>query len=194
MPESPIDPKLMQETRLPLAGLRVLDLTLARAGPDLRPPPGRLGRRRHPDRAPGPAATASAARATASIQNLHRNKRGFRLDLKNPAGPRRVPRLVATADIVVENMRPQVKHRLRIAYDDLKAINPRLDLRHRSPASARTARTAKRARRRPDRPGHGRADDASPASRASGPMRVGIPINDLAAGNLLAMGIIDGAL
>ena len=33
MPESPIDPKLMQETRLPLAGIRVLDLTLARAGP-----------------------------------------------------------------------------------------------------------------------------------------------------------------
>ena len=35
-------------------------------------------------------------------------------------------RLVKTADIVVENMRAQVKHRLKVSYDDVKAVNPRI--------------------------------------------------------------------
>ncbi|MFX7686456.1 CoA transferase, partial [Acinetobacter baumannii] len=58
--------------------------------------------------------------------NLHRNKRSLSIDLKNPAGHAAFLRLVRTADILVENMRTQVKHRLKIAYEDLKDLNPRL--------------------------------------------------------------------
>ena len=120
----------MQETRLPLAGLRVLDLTLARAGPTcvrhladwgadiIRvEPPRQHGR---PRRRRATASTASTCTATSAA---------IALDLKHPDGHAAFLKLAATADVLVENMRVQVKHRLKIAYDDLKELNPRLDLR-----------------------------------------------------------------
>jgi crotonobetainyl-CoA:carnitine CoA-transferase CaiB-like acyl-CoA transferase len=60
------------------------------------------------------------------FQNLHRNKRGLALNLKFEAGRNVLRRLVAQADVVVENFRPDVKHRLGIDYESLKAVNPRL--------------------------------------------------------------------
>jgi formyl-CoA transferase len=60
------------------------------------------------------------------FQNLHRNKRGISIDLKSNEGRDLFYRLVETADIVVENMRPSVKHRLSVDYDSLRAINPRI--------------------------------------------------------------------
>src|SRR3546814_6446718 len=59
------------------------------------------------------------------FQNLHRNKRGMTLNLKNPDGIAVFKRLVEKADVVVENFRPDVKQRLGIDYDSLSAINPR---------------------------------------------------------------------
>ena len=60
------------------------------------------------------------------FQNLHRNKRAISLNLKSPEGHAAFMRLVKTADVVLENMRANVKHRLKVSYDDCKAVNPRI--------------------------------------------------------------------
>ena len=63
-------------------------------------------------RRPAPMASAAPRDGFDSV-NLHRNKRGIALDLKHPDGHAAFLKLAATADVVVENMRMQVKHRLR---------------------------------------------------------------------------------
>ena len=68
----------------------------------------------------------AADRHGGDFQNLNRNKRSLTLNLKKPEGLLRS--LVATADVVVENWRPDVKARLGLAYEDLRAINPRIIL------------------------------------------------------------------
>jgi crotonobetainyl-CoA:carnitine CoA-transferase CaiB-like acyl-CoA transferase len=60
--------------------------------------------------------------------NLHRNKRSLTLNLKEQAGHEIFMRLVKSADVVVENFRPDVKGRMGIAYERLKAANPRIIL------------------------------------------------------------------
>src|SRR5689334_15846419 len=118
MPESPVDPKLAQETRLPLAGLRVLDLTLARAGPTCVRHLADWGAEIIRVEPPASADGFGGDRDGFDSVNLHRNKRSICLDLKNPAGHAAFLKLAKTADVLVENMRMQVKHRLKIAYDD----------------------------------------------------------------------------
>jgi crotonobetainyl-CoA:carnitine CoA-transferase CaiB-like acyl-CoA transferase len=114
-----------------LANLRILDLTRVRSGPTccrifadfgadvikIEAPPG-----------VDPNEGMSGARDGSDMQNLHRNKSSITLNLKAPAGLAVFKRLVATADVVVENFRPDVKDRLGIAYEDLRAINPRIIL------------------------------------------------------------------
>ena len=58
--------------------------------------------------------------------SLNRSKRSVTLDLKSDAGKEALHKLLATADVVVENMRPGVRNRLGCSDDDLKKINPRL--------------------------------------------------------------------
>ena len=65
-------------------------------------------------------------REGSDFQNLHRNKRGITLNLKSPAGVAVLKKMAAKADVVVENFRPDVKHRLGIDYEALSAVNPRL--------------------------------------------------------------------
>ncbi len=62
------------------------------------------------------------------FQNLHRNKRSLTLNLKEDDGIAIFKRLVETADVVVENYRPDVKNRLRIDYESLRKVNPRIVL------------------------------------------------------------------
>jgi crotonobetainyl-CoA:carnitine CoA-transferase CaiB-like acyl-CoA transferase len=114
-----------------LAHLRILDLTRVRAGPTcvrifadfgadvvkIEMPPGTEGK----DAIGGP-------RHGFDMQNLHRNKRSMALNLKAPEGIEIFKRMVATADIVVENYRPDVKARLGIGYDVLRGINKRIIL------------------------------------------------------------------
>jgi len=188
MPESPIDPKLMTETRLPLAGLRVLDLTLARAGPTCVRHLADWGADVIRVEPPGQNDGLGGARDGFDQINLHRNKRGLAIDLKNPAGHAAFLKLAATADILVENMRMQVKHRLKIAYEDLKGINPRLIYASIS-GFGQTGPYSKRGG--VDQIAQGMGGLMTITGEAGrGPMRVGIPINDLTAGNLLAMGIM----
>jgi crotonobetainyl-CoA:carnitine CoA-transferase CaiB-like acyl-CoA transferase len=114
-----------------LAHLRVLDLTRVRAGPTccriladfgadvikIEAPPG-----------VDPNEGISGARHGYDMINLHRNKRSITLNLKESVGRAVLMRLVKTADIVVENFRPDVKDRLGIGYEALKAANPRIIL------------------------------------------------------------------
>src|SRR3954454_2599243 len=188
MPESPTDPKLVAEARLPLAGLRVLDLTLARAGPTCVRHLADWGADIIRIEPPGQGDGLGGARDGFDQVNLHRNKRGLSLDLKNPAGLAAFLKLAATADILVENMRMQVKHRLKIAYDDLKEINPRLIYASIS-GFGQTGPYSKRGGVDQIAQGMGGLMTIT-GEPGRGPMRVGIPINDLTAGNLLAFGIM----
>src|SRR6202008_3577734 len=70
----------------------------------------------------------SGPRDGPDFQNLHRNKRSITLDLKSPQGKEILMRLVKTADVVVENFRPDVKDRLGIDYESLKKVNKRIIL------------------------------------------------------------------
>jgi formyl-CoA transferase len=194
MPESTIDPKLTQgETpaashRLPLAGIRVLDLTLARAGPTCVRHLADWGADIIRVEPPGVSDGLGGARDGFDSVNLHRNKRGIALDLKHQDGHAAFLKLAATADVVVENMRMQVKHRLKIAYDDLKDINPRLVYASIS-GFGQTGPYSKRGGVDQIAQGMGGLMTIT-GEPGRGPMRVGIPINDLTAGNLLALGIM----
>ena len=113
-------------SRLPLDDLKVLDLTAARAGPQCVRQLSDWGadviRVEPPDRRP----TDMGDRRNSDFQNLHRNKRSLTLDLKSDAGRELFLRLAERADVVVENMRPAVKHRLGVDYEAVRAVNPRI--------------------------------------------------------------------
>jgi len=114
-----------------LAHLRVLDLTRVRAGPTCCRIFADFGADVIKIEAPAgvdPNEGMSGARRGSDMENLHRNKRSITLNLKTQDGLAIFKRLVETADVVVENFRPDVKFRLGIGYDDLKAINPRIIL------------------------------------------------------------------
>ena len=188
MPDSAADAKLSTETRLPLAGLRVLDLTLARAGPtcvrhlaDWGADIIRVEPPRSTDGLGGP-------RDGFDSVNLHRNKRSIALDLKHPDGHAAFLKVAKTADVLVENMRVQVKHRLKIAYEDLKEINPRLVYASIS-GFGQTGPYSKRGGVDQIAQGMGGLMSIT-GEPGRGPMRVGIPIDDLTAGNLLALGVM----
>ncbi|WAP71336.1 CaiB/BaiF CoA transferase family protein [Jiella pelagia] len=111
--------------------MRVLDLTRVRAGPTCCRILADFGADVIKVEAPAgvdPNANMSGERHGYDMLNLHRNKRSLTLNLKKPEGKALFLRLVRDADVVVENFRPDVKERLGIAYDDLKAENPRVIL------------------------------------------------------------------
>ena len=122
------------------------------------------------------------------FQNLHRNKRSLSLNLKTAAGLEILKRLVAKADVVVENYRPDVKHRLGIDYETLKAVNPRLVY-----ASISGFGQDGPYRERPgfDQIAQGMGGLMSITGLpGQGPVRVGIPIADLSAGLYCSLGIL----
>src|SRR4051812_25351905 len=122
------------------------------------------------------------------FQNLHRNKRSLSLNLKTAAGLDVMKRLVAKADVLVENYRPDVKHRLGIDYETLKAVNPRLVY-----ASISGFGQDGPYRERPgfDQIAQGMGGLMSITGLpGQGPVRVGIPIADLSAGLYCSLGIL----
>ena len=114
------------------------------------------------------------------FQNLHRNKRSLTLNLKAPDGLAVMKRLVAQADVVVENYRPDVKFRLGVDYESLKAINKRI-------VYASISGFGQDGPYR-DRPGFDQIAQGMgglmsiTGEPGHGPMRVGIPVADLTAG------------
>jgi crotonobetainyl-CoA:carnitine CoA-transferase CaiB-like acyl-CoA transferase len=114
-----------------LGHLRVLDLTRVRAGPTCCRVFADFGADVIKIEAPDgvdPNEGVSGARLGYDMQNLHRNKRSLRLNLKMPEGLAVFMKLVKTADVVVENYRPDVKDRLGVGYEALRAVNPRIIL------------------------------------------------------------------
>src|SRR5262245_21660146 len=127
-------------------------------------------------------------RHSSDFQNLHRNKRGITLDLKSPAGVAVLRQLAAEADVVIRNVRHDVKERLGIAYAALSKVNPRLIY-----ASISGFGQAGPYRIRPgfDQIAQGMGGLMSITGEPGrGPMRVGIPIADLSGGLFCALGIL----
>ncbi len=126
-------------------------------------------------------------REDSDFQNVHRNKRGMTLNLKSPEGVAILKKLVARADVLVENYRPDVKERLGFAYPDMAAINPRLIY-----ASISGYGQDGPYRLRPgfDQIAQGMGGLMSITGLpGQGPVRVGIPVADLCAGIFCAYGI-----
>ncbi|MFM8681583.1 MAG: CaiB/BaiF CoA transferase family protein [Alphaproteobacteria bacterium] len=128
----------------------------------------------------------------ADFMNLHRNKRSLTLDLKSEAGIALFRRMAAKADVVVENFRPDVKQRLGIAYEDLRAINPRIVY-----ASISGFGQDGPYAERPgfDQIAQGMGGLMSVTGQpGQGPMRAGIPLADLTSGLFCALGILTALL
>ncbi|WML84401.1 CoA transferase [Streptomyces sp. VNUA74] len=116
-----------------LAGYRILDCSIAMAGPFAAQRLGDLGAdvvkvepvtgewQRH-----AAAGGAAGHRINVSFLSLNRNKRSLAVDLKDPAGKEVLRRLVAGADVFLQNYRPGVADRLGVDYASLAAINPSL--------------------------------------------------------------------
>src|SRR5690348_8567461 len=109
----------------PLSRFRVLDLTRVRAGPHGVKQLSDWGAQVIKIESPGED-DMTGSRDGSDFQNLNRNKRSITLDLKRPAGVEVLFRLARQSDVLVENFRPDVKHRLGIDYGAMQKINPRL--------------------------------------------------------------------
>jgi crotonobetainyl-CoA:carnitine CoA-transferase CaiB-like acyl-CoA transferase len=115
----------------PLEGVRVLDLTTVVMGPyatqilgdfgadvvKLEPPEGDVMRRNAPMRSKGMGHI---------FMNANRNKRSVVLDLKSDAGRAACLALARKADVLIYNIRPQAMARLKLSYEDVRAVNPRI--------------------------------------------------------------------
>jgi crotonobetainyl-CoA:carnitine CoA-transferase CaiB-like acyl-CoA transferase len=121
-------------------------------------------------------------------QYTHRNKRSVTLNLKEPEGIALLKRLIATADVVVENFRPDVKFRLGIDYATLAETNPGLVYASIS-GFGQTGPYASRPGFDQVAQGMGGLMSVTGAA-GDGPMRVGIPIADLCAGIFAAQGVL----
>jgi formyl-CoA transferase len=182
-------------TTLPLSHISVLDLTAHRAGPTavrqladwgahvikIEPPPP-------PQSGDGKTDAMGGHRHGFDFQNLHRNKKAMTLNLKSKEGHAIFMKLAEKADVIVENYRSDVKHRLKVDYDTVAKINPRIvygsiaGFGQSGPDAARPG---------VDQIAQGMGGLMSITGEPGrGPMRVGIPIADLTSGLLLAQAII----
>ena len=177
----------MGQQSLPLSPYTVLDLTIARAGPNAvrlladwgatiirieAPVEGDIAGRRH----------------GADSQNLHRNKRSLCLNLKTEEGKAVFMDLVKNADVVMENFRVDVKYRLGVDYDSVKKVNPSIiygsisGFGQEGPYAKRPA---------VDQVIQGMSGLMSITGEPErGPMRAGIAVSDTSAGMFLGQGIL----
>src|SRR5690349_23078905 len=110
----------------PLTRFQVIDLSRVRAGPTAVRQLADWGADVIKVESPEGDAGMGGERHGPDFQNLHRNKRSMTLNLKSTEGVEILKRLVAAADVLVENYRPDVKFRLGIDYATLRPVNPRL--------------------------------------------------------------------
>ena len=176
----------------PLAGFRVLDLTRVRTGPtavkQLSDWGAEVVRIEHPS-----GGDLTGSRHGSDFQNLHRNKRSMTLDLKRPEALAVFRRMAAQADVVVENYRPAVKHRLGVDYESLRPLNPRLVYASIS-GFGQEGPYAERPGVDQIAQGLGGLMSVTGPEGATTPLRVGIPIADLCGGLYCALGILTALL
>ena len=171
----------------PLSHVSVIDLTRARSGPTCV--------RQLADWGAQVVQVSSRAedyddfpRRGSDTQNLRRNTRNITIDLRKPEGVAILKRMAETVDVVVENYRPGVKHRLGIDYEALSAVNPRLVYGSIS-GFGQDGPYA-------DRPGFDQIAQGLGGIMSitglpgQGPVRAGIPVADITAGLFLAQGIL----
>jgi formyl-CoA transferase len=174
---------------LPLSDVAVLDLTVARAGPTAVRQLADWGAeviRVEPATARDDV--AGDRRHGSDFQNLHRNKRCITLDLKQRRGLEVFFALARRADVVVENFRADVKHRLGIDYQAVRRANPRIVY---GSISGFGQDGPYRDRPGVDQIAQGLGGLMSVTGLpGQGPVRVGTAISDLAAGLYLAFGIL----
>ena len=177
-----------------LARFRVLDLSRVRAGPTcvrqladfgadvikIESPPG-----------VDPNEGMGGPRDGPDMQNLHRNKRSMTLNLKLPEAREVFAKLAKSADVVVENYRPDVKYRLGVDYEALEKINPRIIL-----ASISGFGQDGPYRERPgfDQIAQGMSGLMGVTGEPGKPMRSGAAIADVAAGLYAALGVLTALL
>lgn len=172
---------------LPLSDITVIDLTIARAGPtavrQLADWGADVVRVESPE-----GGFQAGGRTSPDYLNLHRNKRSIVIDLKNPDGQAVLHRMVKSADVVVENMRTPVKHKLGFDYQTLANINPGIILGSISgfgqngPYSRRGG---------VDQIAQGMGGMmAITGLPGQGPVRAGVAISDVTSGLQLAVGIL----
>ena len=176
---------------LPLSPYFVLDLTRARAGPTAARQLADWGAdviKVEELIKPGDEDNSWDLRHGSDFQNLHRNKRSLTLNLKDSDGLKIFKTLADKADVIIENYRPDVKHRLGIDYETLKKTNPRLVYASIS-GFGQDGPYAKR-------PGldqivQGVSGLMSITGKpGEGPMRAGIAISDSTSGVYLSFGIV----
>ncbi|MGH7110353.1 MAG: CaiB/BaiF CoA transferase family protein [Stellaceae bacterium] len=180
----------MSLATLPLSRFTVLDLTHARAGPTAVRQLADWGANVIKIEPPGNdrGDVTGSRREGFDFQNLHRNKRSLALNLKSEEGHAIFMKLAAKADVVVENFRSEVKYRLGIDYEAVKKVNPRIVY-----GSISGFGQSGPYARRPgvDQIAQGMGGLMSITGLpGQGPVRAGIPIDDLCAGILLAQGIL----
>jgi crotonobetainyl-CoA:carnitine CoA-transferase CaiB-like acyl-CoA transferase len=174
---------------LPLNDFLVIDLTAHRAGPTAVRQLADWGANVIKIEPSGELVDATGGRRDGpDFQNLHRNKRAITLNLKSEEGHAIFMKLAARADVIVENYKSDVKHRLGIDYEAVRKVNPRIVYGSISGFGQ-------------DGPYAGRAGVDQIAQGmgglmsitglpGQGPVRVGIAINDTSAGILLSYGIV----
>ena len=185
----------MKNGHPPLARFTVLDLTRVRAGPTAVRQLADWGAniiKIEPPENIDEAKTMGGPRHGPDFQNLHRNKRGMTLNLKADVGREAFFRMVRRADVVVENFRPDVKDRLDIGYERCKRENPGIVYASISGFGQEGPYRL--------RPGFDQIAQGMGGLMwitglpGQGPVRVGVPIADLASGLYTAIGILTALL
>ena len=172
-----------------LSRFRVIDMTQVRAGPTAARQLADWGadviQVQMPEHMRGD--DTLGGQEGSDYQYTHRNKRSITLDLKQHEGVAALKKLVQTADVLLENFRPDVKARLGIDYDALSSVNPRLVYASIS-GFGQTGPYA-------TRPGFDQIAQGMGGLMSvtglpeHGPLRVGIPIADLCGGIFAAYGV-----
>jgi len=181
---------MLQNRQGPLSRFKVIDLTRARAGPTAARHFADWGADVIKVEMPIDSEEdgLGGSRQGPDFFNLHRNKRSITLNLKTPEGVEILKRLAETADVLIENYRPDVKKRLGIDHETMRKLNPRLVYVSLS-GFGQTGPYA-------NRPGFDQVAQGMGGLMSitglpgQGPVRVGIPIADLSGGNYAAMGAL----
>jgi formyl-CoA transferase len=176
---------------LPLSRFTVLDLTRVRSGPTAVRQLADWGANVIKIEAPESIDSTGGMggpRHGPDFQNLHRNKRGMTLNLKAKQGHAAFMRMVKSADVVVENFRPDVKTRLNVDYEACRAANSAIVYASVSGFGQDGPYST--------RPGFDQIAQGMGGLMwitglpDQGPVRVGIPVADLTAGLYAALGIL----